>query len=118
MAEPMEEDDGGAVDAENFRATFPELASLVIRIVETSPQRGVVTHNFSLQSPPPRALECSHPECKGGVLNLWIMLRGLIEKQTTRHANKLPCPGGHRQGRVQTMACTSAYDLSFEIEYK
>ncbi len=113
-----EEDDGSAIDAENFRAAFPELASLSIRISEMSPQRGVVVHDFSLQAPPPRALECSHPECKGGVLNLWIMLRDLMDKNSTHHQLKLPCPGGHRQGRVQTLACTSTYDLKFEITYK
>jgi len=113
-----EEDDGSAIDAENFRAAFPELSNLSIRINESSPQRGVVAHEFSLQSPPPRALECSHPECKGGVLNLWIMLRGFIDKKTTHHQIKLPCPGGHRKGRVQTIACTSTYDLSFDITYK
>ncbi len=112
----MEDDE--LIDAENFRAAFPELGSLAIRIVETSPQRGIVSHQFSLQEPPPRALECSHPECKGGVLNLWIMLRDLMDKKTTQQHLKLPCPGGHRQGRVQTMACTSTYDLSFEIVYK
>jgi len=112
----MEDDE--LVDAENFLAAFPELGSLSIRIVETSPQRGTVTHQFSLQEPPPRALECSHPECKGGVLNLWIMLRDLMNKKTTRHHIKLPCPGGHRKGRVQTMACTSTYDLSFDITCK
>ena len=107
-----------------FREAFPEIVSMRLEVdldlSGTNVDKWNAHHVYTLESPPPIALDCPNQLCTRGGLDIEQILRNIVAGRQTEFNCGEGCRGyeGSPKGRVKYRECDNYYRVKGSITYK